>query len=128
MRKLHRLLIDFLVGPRMRHRRDWRRLWRYCRCGFRWRCPDSIELVPMPYAPEVPPLTPATYQAAVRASAPVVVAPDIPPPSARPRARKVRDPLWNSASGRYQIGRAAALTAGQAARVRRAEEARAALP
>ncbi|MGI5215684.1 hypothetical protein [Plantactinospora sp. CA-290183] len=24
-----------------RHRRDWRRLWRYCRCGHRWRCPDS---------------------------------------------------------------------------------------
>ncbi|MFC6019047.1 hypothetical protein ACFP2T_22905 [Plantactinospora solaniradicis] len=34
-----------------RHRRDWRRLWRYCRCGFRWRCPDSVELVPMPYLP-----------------------------------------------------------------------------
>ncbi|MBE1488798.1 hypothetical protein [Plantactinospora soyae] len=24
-----------------RHRRDWRRLWRYCRCGYRWRCLDG---------------------------------------------------------------------------------------
>ncbi|MBF9128096.1 hypothetical protein I0C86_03680 [Plantactinospora sp. S1510] len=40
---------------RARHRRDWRRLWRYCRCGYRWRCPDSVELVPMPYLPTVPP-------------------------------------------------------------------------
>ncbi|MBE1484608.1 hypothetical protein [Plantactinospora soyae] len=123
MRRLYRLLIDFLVGTRLRHRRDWRRLWRYCRCGFRWRCPDSIELLPMPYAPKVPPLTPATYQAAVRASAPMVVTADSPPP-ARVRARNVRDPLWNSASGRHQIGRAGALTAGQAARAGRAEEAR----
>lgn len=112
MRRLYRLLIDFLVGPRVRHRRDWRRLWRYCRCGFRWRCPDSIELVPMPYAPKVPPLAPATYRATVRASTHGGVAADNPPPPARPRARNVRDPQRNSASGR----------------VRRAEEARAALP
>ncbi|WP_203856617.1 hypothetical protein [Plantactinospora mayteni] len=25
----------------VRHRRDWRRWWRYCRCGLCWRCcPD----------------------------------------------------------------------------------------
>ena len=33
------------------HRRDWRRLWRYCRCGYRWRCPDSLSLVPVPWPP-----------------------------------------------------------------------------
>ncbi|WP_230393935.1 hypothetical protein [Plantactinospora alkalitolerans] len=41
-----------------RHRRDWHRLWRYCRCGFRWRCPDSVEPVPMPYPPPPVPLLP----------------------------------------------------------------------
>ncbi|MBF9132407.1 hypothetical protein I0C86_26160 [Plantactinospora sp. S1510] len=119
MRRLYR----YLAGPRPHHRRNWRRLWRYCRCGFRWRCPDSIELVPMPYAPKVPPLTPATYRAAVRTPAPMAEKADGPPP-ARVRARNVRSPLWNSASGRHQTGRAGALAAGQAARVRRAEEAR----
>ncbi|GIG86049.1 hypothetical protein Pen02_09850 [Plantactinospora endophytica] len=42
-------------GTKPYHRRNWRRLWRYCRCGLRWRCPDSVDLVPMPYAPVVPP-------------------------------------------------------------------------
>ncbi|MFC6023077.1 hypothetical protein ACFP2T_43865 [Plantactinospora solaniradicis] len=58
MKRIHRTLPH--------HRRDWRRLWRYCRCGYRWRCPDSVELVPMPYLPTVPPLDRATYRAAVR--------------------------------------------------------------
>ncbi|GIG91245.1 hypothetical protein [Plantactinospora endophytica] len=42
-------LLRLLSGPRPYHRRDWRRFWRYCRCGWHWRCPDSVELVPMPY-------------------------------------------------------------------------------
>ncbi|MFD0974523.1 hypothetical protein [Plantactinospora endophytica] len=56
-----------------RHRRDWRRLWRYCRCGYRWRCPDSVELVPRPYEPTVPPLDRAAYRRAVQVTAVVAV-------------------------------------------------------
>ncbi|MFY1669906.1 hypothetical protein ACN27G_08080 [Plantactinospora sp. WMMB334] len=37
-----------------RHRRAWWRLWRYCRCGHRWVCPDAIERVPMPCRPPAP--------------------------------------------------------------------------
>ncbi|MFY1692036.1 hypothetical protein [Plantactinospora sp. WMMB782] len=75
---------------RARHRRDWRRLWRYCRCGYRWRCPDSPELVPMPYAPTVPPLDRAAYREPVRASTvALVVVPPVPGRAAnqRPAAR-----------------------------------------
>ncbi|MFY1669069.1 hypothetical protein ACN27G_03790 [Plantactinospora sp. WMMB334] len=54
-----------------RHRRDWRRLWRYCRCGHRWRCPDSATLVPTPYQPFVRPMTEEEYRAGLRASSPV---------------------------------------------------------
>ncbi|GAB3986915.1 hypothetical protein GCM10027615_80280 [Plantactinospora veratri] len=128
MRRLYRLLIDFLVGSGTRHRRDWRRLWRYCRCGFRWRCPDSVEPIPMPYAPKVPPLSPAEYRAAVRASAPVVGTADSPPPPARIGARNARGPLWSGSAGRPQAGRGNALTFREAARARRAEKARSALP
>ena len=32
--------------------------------GYRWRCPDSVELVPMPYTPGAPPLDQAAQQAA----------------------------------------------------------------
>ncbi|MGX7672760.1 hypothetical protein [Plantactinospora sp. DSM 117369] len=53
MKRAHR------ISPQ--HRRDWRQLWRYCRCGYRWRCPDSVDLVPVPYAPTVPPLDRAAY-------------------------------------------------------------------
>ncbi|MEO3747177.1 hypothetical protein [Plantactinospora sp. B5E13] len=34
------------------HRRDWRRLWRYCWCGLRWTCPDVAPVVPMPFNPD----------------------------------------------------------------------------
>ncbi|WP_422770902.1 hypothetical protein ACN28C_30305 [Plantactinospora sp. WMMC1484] len=54
-----------------RQRRDWRRLWRYCRCGHRWRCPDSATLVPTPYQPFVRPMTEEEYRAGLRASSPV---------------------------------------------------------
>lgn len=78
------------MRPRRRirphHRRDWRRLWLRCRCGYRWRCPDSVELVPRPYEPVVPPLDRATYRAVVRTSAPSIVGPDALPPPARRRA------------------------------------------
>ncbi|MEQ4299930.1 hypothetical protein ABNF97_00835 [Plantactinospora sp. B6F1] len=89
------------------HRRDWRRLWRYCRCGFRWRCPDSVDLVPMPYQPSpVPPLTRQQHQAASRATPPVdfteterseirALTPDPAPPPARSRTtnrRPAQDP------------------------------------
>jgi hypothetical protein len=33
------------------HRRDWRRLWRYCRCGLRWPCLDRNS--PAPGEPRV---------------------------------------------------------------------------
>lgn len=65
------------------HRRDWRRLWRYCRCGYRWRCPDSYWLVPAPWPPPH-----------LRTSE---VTPDEPPP---PRSRPLnRGPQYRPASG-----------------------------
>ncbi|MDG4834446.1 hypothetical protein O7627_34830 [Solwaraspora sp. WMMD1047] len=33
------------------HRRHWRRLWRYCSCGLRWRCPDSGTGAPRSFSP-----------------------------------------------------------------------------
>ncbi|MBF9131098.1 hypothetical protein I0C86_19345 [Plantactinospora sp. S1510] len=43
-----------------RHRRAWWRLWRYCRCGHRWRCPYSDGLVPAPWRPPAPPYRPSS--------------------------------------------------------------------
>jgi hypothetical protein len=40
-----------LVPMKPTHRRDWRRLWRYCHCGLRWRCPDSVPRVPRRFTP-----------------------------------------------------------------------------
>ncbi|MDG4789473.1 hypothetical protein O7626_26715 [Micromonospora sp. WMMD1102] len=88
MRRLCRGLVGILAGPRPPHRRDWRRLWRYCRCGFRWRCPDSIELVPMPYLPVVPPLPPLPSATSLVPSASAAL-------PARARARNTRDPMWS---------------------------------
>lgn len=34
------------------HRPEWRRLWRYCRCGLRWPCPDRH--YPGPVVPPYP--------------------------------------------------------------------------
>ena len=90
--------------PKRRHRRDWRRLWRYCRCGFRWRCPDDVDLVPMPWPP--PP--------DARPAAPVVP-PDNPPPAPRARPTNQR-PAWNSPTRSHLVGRAGRLTPAQADR------------
>ncbi|MEQ4300957.1 hypothetical protein ABNF97_06120 [Plantactinospora sp. B6F1] len=57
-----------------RHRRDWRRLWRYCRCGLRWRCPDRLAAAP---PTPVPP----------------------PPPAARPARATNQRRGWDSATG-----------------------------
>ncbi|MEO3928070.1 hypothetical protein ABGB07_30015 [Micromonosporaceae bacterium B7E4] len=115
------------MGPirrhRPRHRRDWRRLWRYCRCGWRWRCPDSLDLVPMPYAPTVPPLDRASYRVAVTRGAPEPGTPGAPPPPVRRRARNERHALWNSPAGRHEIERAGALTPTRRHRARQAERA-----
>ncbi|MEQ4305162.1 hypothetical protein ABNF97_27910 [Plantactinospora sp. B6F1] len=103
-----------------RHRRDWRRLWRYCRCGWRWRCPDSVELVPMPYPPPqgsgraaVVPPDPPPPAGALAAGRP----PDPPPPPprvrtpdaprTRGRAANSRFPLRNSPTRSPEAGRAA---------------------
>jgi hypothetical protein len=73
------------------HRRNWRRLWRYCRCGYRWRCPDSVELVPMPYQPPpAPPLSRMEYRTAVRAATFAPARTDGPPPPSRTRATNRR--------------------------------------
>jgi hypothetical protein len=46
------------------HNRDWRRFWRYCRCGLRWRCPDSYPPeVRMPYPAHPRPLPEVTPKA-----------------------------------------------------------------
>ncbi|MBE1491189.1 hypothetical protein [Plantactinospora soyae] len=107
------------------HRRYWRYLWRYCRCGYRWRCPDSVERVPMPYEPTVPPLDRPAHQKIVRAAAPVPtrpealaplvpVMPDAPVPPGRIRPT-------NRRTGAYSSGRNALLTSAPANRARHAE-------
>ncbi|MBE1488768.1 hypothetical protein [Plantactinospora soyae] len=120
--------MKWLLRPRPRHRRDWRRFWRYCRCGFRWACPDSVGRVPMPYEPCVRPLTAAEYRAGMEASSPVPkvvrLDPIVPPAPAEFRARiNQRHPLWNSPSGVHKIGRAGALTRGRLHRARHNERA-----
>ncbi|GIG92222.1 hypothetical protein Pen02_71580 [Plantactinospora endophytica] len=94
------------------HRRDWRRFWRYCRCGYRWRCPDSVELVPMPYQPPPPPpLSRANYRAALRA------APADPTrtatPSRRPRPTNRRDPWLAPIHAHHTNSRTADLTSAR---------------
>ncbi|MFY1672281.1 hypothetical protein ACN27G_20330 [Plantactinospora sp. WMMB334] len=81
-------LLRQLIGPRPYHRRDWRRLWRYCRCGWRWRCPGSVDLVPVPY--QSPPRLTEAERAEIRALAatpPPADAADTPSPPARAWAR-----------------------------------------
>ena len=53
-RRTERKAGDNMRRQRTTHRRDWRRLWRYCRCGYRWRCPGSLTLVPLPWQPPHP--------------------------------------------------------------------------
>ncbi|MEO3746583.1 hypothetical protein [Plantactinospora sp. B5E13] len=96
----------------LRHRRAWWRLWRYCRCGLRWPCPDSIEHVPMPYQPPpVLPLTRREYRAAVRANSHVelteqeraeirALTPDAPPPASWSRPTNDRAG-WDAGSQPY---------------------------
>jgi hypothetical protein len=64
----------------VRHRRDWRRWWRYCTCGQRWRCPDKgrAVIVEPPY-PMVPPNAPVIAE---------VEAPPVPPEAPPPTARQ----------------------------------------
>ncbi|MDG4784828.1 hypothetical protein O7626_02580 [Micromonospora sp. WMMD1102] len=105
-----------------RHRRDWRRLWRYCRCGFRWRCPDSVDPVPMPYAPTVPPLTGTAYRTARRGAATPTAQPDAPPSPARFRAVN-RGPGLDAPTRSFQAnGRPGALTPAQTARSRQRQQ------
>lgn len=90
-----------------RHRRDWRRWWRYCRCGLRWRCPDLVGTTPMPFPPTVaeqPAIGRVKMPNALRAF-----------PTPWPRNER---PWWNSPSGIHQIGRAGRLTPAQAHRAR----------
>ncbi|MEE6309662.1 hypothetical protein V1634_22780 [Plantactinospora veratri] len=54
----------FRRTPRI-HRRDWRRLWRYCRCGHPWGCLGTLP----PTVPEAEPPMPV-------------------PPSPRPSVRR----------------------------------------
>ncbi|MEQ4300212.1 hypothetical protein ABNF97_02260 [Plantactinospora sp. B6F1] len=124
-------LLRHLTGPRPQHRRDWRRLWRYCRCGWRWRCPDSIELVPTPYQP--PPSVELTEaeRAEIRtlsatpppATPEVALPPAIPaaaPAPVRARSRN-RRPGWEAPTRSHLAnGRAGGLTPGQEYRARRA--------
>jgi hypothetical protein len=119
--------MEFRKGQR--HRRDWRRLWRYCRCGYRWRCPDSTKLVPLPYGPFVRPMTDEEYRAGFLASSPVPkvvhytpgASPEVtrgaPPPSPRSRATNRRaDPAWNGNTG-HHVGGSGRLTRLPGARV-----------
>ncbi|MEO3925527.1 hypothetical protein ABGB07_16900 [Micromonosporaceae bacterium B7E4] len=77
-------LLRYLTGPLPYHRRDWRRLWRYCRCGWRWRCPDSVELVPTPCQPPPPVELTEVERAEIRtlsATPPPATAKASPPPA-----------------------------------------------
>jgi len=111
-----------------RHRRAWWRLWRYCRCGHRWRCPDSAGLVPVPvpYRPPGPPHLLAaptsqvelteTERAEIRALTPGI--PPAPPPLPRIPATNQR-PAWNAPTRSHLAnGRAGALTPAQEHRAR----------
>ncbi|WP_159079215.1 hypothetical protein [Plantactinospora sp. BC1] len=84
-------LLRHLTGPRPHHRRDWRRLWRYCRCGWRWRCPDSIEVILAPYQPPPPVKLTEVERAEIRtlSATPPSDAPGAAPP-ARARAKNRR--------------------------------------
>jgi len=98
------------------HRRDWRRLWRYCRCGWPWRCPDSAEMIPAPYRP-LPPLPPVELTESERAEIRSLT-PDTPPPSARSRADN-RRPAWNAPTQAHLTnGRPGSLTPAQQHRAR----------
>lgn len=129
--------MKFSHGARPRHRRAWWRLWRYCRCGFRWPCPDSIGHTPMPYQPPpVPPLTRREYRAATRATPSVELTtqeraeiqalapetdgtPDAPPLPTRPRPTNRGPDRDAPARPHLANGRPAASTRGPEHRTRR---------
>ena len=95
----------------LRHRRHWRRLWLYCRCGLGWRsCPDrgrSVLVHRVLPRPDVPPQ---------------LATPEGPPPRPRPRNLN-RGPRfgWNAPT---LIDAESAYTLGQRQRGRRAEAVR----
>ncbi|MBE1491323.1 hypothetical protein H4W31_006961 [Plantactinospora soyae] len=98
------------------HRRYWRRLWRYCRCGYRWRCPDSVELPQMPYQPPPPPpLSRAEYRAAVHAATSAPGRTDKP---AHPKPTNRRHGWDGPAHARTANGRARGATPAQQHRSR----------
>ncbi|GAA3751032.1 hypothetical protein GCM10022225_39260 [Plantactinospora mayteni] len=122
-------LLRHLAGPLPYHRRDWRRLWRYCRCGWRWRCPDAVELVPTPYQPPPPVELTEVERAEIRclsATPPPVTpkaqppaTPEASPPPARGRASN-RRPEWDAPTRSHLAnGRAGGLTPAQEYRARR---------
>lgn len=76
--------MSWLRNTPERHRRDWRRLWRYCRCGLRWGCPDWEAVTALAPSPS-PEARPAGTQ----------VAPDRPP---RIRTRNQRY-AWDDSTG-----------------------------
>lgn len=99
------------------HRRDWRRFWRYCRCGLRWACPDRFTPEPPPLGvlpapatvPTVPPPAPPPPDAI---PARPVITPDptpVPTGARRPNQR----PAWTAPTRSHLIGRAGRLTPAQ---------------
>ncbi|WP_422773546.1 hypothetical protein ACN28C_11900 [Plantactinospora sp. WMMC1484] len=105
-----------------RHRRAWWRLWRYCRCGHRWICPDSNLLTPVPYQPTAPVYrdcwstprsTPITL---TEAEAVEILTLADPPPPARPGNGR---PRWDAPTHSHlNNGRAGTLTPARQRRSR----------
>lgn len=112
---------------RRQHRRDWRKLWRRCRCGHRWVCPDFRKRIPPPFRPFAA-MTDEEYRAGMEQSSPVprveyrspaVLTPE--DPYWTRNGRNGKDPLRNFPSGRHQVGQAGALTAARTLRGRDGE-------
>lgn len=107
-----------------RHRRDWRRLWRYCRCGLRWPCPDrfasdlaSAYLPPAPAAvPAGPRPSPPAGETMPRAGSTTGAerSPRRPQPAGAPLRNQSAG--WNAPTGSHLVGRAGRLTPAQAQR------------
>ncbi|GIG88958.1 hypothetical protein Pen02_38940 [Plantactinospora endophytica] len=116
-----RRLLRYLTG-RPYHRRDWRRLWLFCRCGHRWCCPASS-----PSASVIPDR--AAFRAGVRraqAEAAITrVAATVRQTHPAPGRRVAnRRDGWNSPTRAYprlSNGRAGNLTPAQEHRARHSE-------
>ncbi|MDG4786860.1 hypothetical protein O7626_13125 [Micromonospora sp. WMMD1102] len=114
-------LFRHLTAARPHHRRDWRRFWRYCRCGWRWRCPESRELVPTPYQPPPPVELTEVERTEIRtlSAVPAPDTPDASPPPAGDRMRN-RRPWWDAPTRSHLAnGRTGGLMPGQEYRARR---------